>query len=244
MARRETRRRYKDTILGWLWIILIPLLQSAVIAYLFVRLAGVDFAASGYPYVLLVLSGFTVWNFISHTISQAMSAISSSMDTVNTQPISLSILPLSGALVKTYDWIIEVIVFVVLTVALTGSIPASFFIGIGPLAISLMLFVAGLALLASLIGIFMRDAGHLVSLFLSVWFWLSPIFYPAERIASRFSYINLNPLIHFLSAFRQIGLEGMLDIDKLAKLFVGSCLFFIASFMVFRKVAWRIFDRP
>lgn len=244
LARRETRRRYKDTILGWLWIILIPLLQSAVIAFLFVRLAGVNLAVTGTPYVLLVLSGFTVWNYVSHTVSQAMSSLTENRELINTQPIPLSLLPLSGALVKTYDWLIEVVVFAILTVILTHALPVSFLIGILPLAISLILFVAGLSLLAAVVGGLVRDAGHLVSLFLSVWFWLSPIFYPAERISANFGLINLNPLIHFLAAFRQIALDGVVDAEKLAKLFVGSVGFFLVSLLLFQRTTWRTYDRP
>ena len=244
LARRETRRRYKDTILGWLWIILIPLLQSAVIAFLFVKMAGIDLSGTNEPYVLLVLSGFTVWNFVSHTVSQSMTALSGNMDLINTQPIPISLLPLSGALVKTYDWLTEVLVFIVVAIMVTGQLPTTFWQGIVPLVVSLTLFVAGLSLIISLIGSLIRDAGHLVSLFLSIWFWLSPIFYPAERIASRFGLINLNPLIHFLAAFRQISLDGILDVDKLAKLFVCSAVFFVVSLVVFQRQSWRIYDRP
>jgi ABC-type polysaccharide/polyol phosphate export permease len=244
LARRETRRRYKDTILGWLWIILIPLLQSIVIAYFFVRLAGIDLSSSGAPYILLVLSGFTIWNYVSHTIGQAMSTLSDSRELVNTQPIPLTLLPLSGALVKTYDWLIEVAVFALFVVILTGDLPTAFLLGIGPLAVSLIMFVSGLALLTALVGSFVRDAGHLVSLLLSIWFWLTPIFYPAERIAAHFTLINLNPLIHFLSAFRQLGLEGVMDADKLAKLFVCSAAFLVTSLLIYRRTAWRIYDRP
>lgn len=244
LAKRETRRRYKDTALGWIWIILLPLIQSAVIAFLFVKLAGVSFSDPKIPYVLIVLSGFTVWNFVSHAVSQAMTALSDSMELINTQPLPLTLLPLAGALVKTYDWLIELLVFVILTVILTGSIPTTFFMGILPLAVSLTMFVAGLALLTSLLGSFVRDSGHLISLFLSVWFWLSPIFYTASRIPTHLRAINLNPLVHFLAAFRQISLEGVLDAEKLAKLFIMSAIVFVASLIIFHRTSRRVYDRP
>lgn len=244
LARRETRRRYKDTLLGWLWIILIPLLQSAVIAFLFVRLSGIDLTYDNTPYVLIVLSGFTMWNFVSHTVSQSMTALSGNMELINTQPLPLSVLPLSVVFVKTYDWLTELLVFIVISILMTGVLPHSFWLGIVPLTASLILFVAGLSLIISLIGSLIRDAGHLISLFLSVWFWMTPLLYPAERIADRFKWINLNPLVHFLAAFRQISLYDVLDVDKLAKLFVCSAVFFLFALLFFHRQSWRIYDRP
>ncbi len=243
LTRRETRRRYKDTILGWLWIILIPILQSAVISYLFVKLAGIDFGSSEQTYFLIVLSGFTVWNFVSHTVSQAMSALSGNLELINTQPLNIALLPLSGVAVKTIDWVIDLLSFIILLTILFQAPGVTFFIGILPLAISLILFVAGLSLLAAMVGVLVRDAGHLISLFLSIWFWTSPIFYPAARISSQFAFINLNPLVHFLAAFRQMSLDGTVDADKIAKLFIASLVFFAFSLLVFRRQTWRVYDQ-
>lgn len=243
LAKRETHRRYKDTLVGWLWIILVPILQSAVIAFFFVRFVGLTRQSPNSPYLLIVLSGYTVWNYVSHTVSQAMSAFTSNMDLINTQPLPLILLPLTNTWVKTLDWVVSLVMFAVVTAFMTGSLPTSFWLGLLPFGLALAMFVSSLAILAALAGSLVRDIGHLVSLLLSLWFWISPIFYPAHLIPSALSALNLNPLMHFLAAFRQISLEGILDLEKLSKLLIVSAGCLLLSLLLYRRLAWRIYDR-
>lgn len=242
LSRREIKRRYKDTALGMLWIVFFPLVQSLVISAAFILVFGQQLP--GQPvhfFPLIVFSGFVLWNFVSNSASQALTAFSGNRELVINQPLSLLLLPLANTVIKLNDFVIDCVVLAVL-VSIFIHHPTVAWFALIPLTFALTVFVAGLCLLFSLLYQFARDVGHLMSFILSVWFWLSPIFYPAELIGSRFRFFNLNPLVHFLAAFRQILLYNQADGLKILKLTVMSLVLFAFSLLIFNRRKKLIYD--
>lgn len=242
MVRRDIKRRYKDTALGLLWIILTPLIQSVVISYVFVKVIGIQstqLPASLYPFI--VLTGLTAWNYISHTISQAIGLFTINRELVQNQPIPLLLLPLSSSLVKLFDFMVETGFLVVLLIIIKHA-PGWEVLLLIPFTFSLFLFVTGLSFLFSLIYLYVRDVGHVVSFILSVWFWLSPIFFPAEIIPERLALFNANPMIHILASFRNIMLYHTSDPLKDSKLLVLSLAVFLFGAMVFSRYSKKAYD--
>lgn len=242
LVRRDIKKRYKDTVLGLLWIVLTPLIQSVVISFVLVRIIGVEsgsLPARLYPFI--VLTGLTTWNYISHTVSQAMGLFTANRELVQNQPLPLILLPLSSALVKLFDFVIDG-AFLILLLIIIGYSPGWLVLLIVPFSLALFLFVTGLSLLFSLIYLYIRDVGHLVSFILSVWFWLSPIFFSAELIPPHLALFNLNPMVHILASFRNILLYHIADPMKEAKLLVMGLVVFTAGVVVFRRYARKAYE--
>ena len=242
LLRRDIKKRYKDTALGLLWILLTPLIQSFVIAYIFVRIIGVQ--SSQIPtdlYPFIVLSGLTTWNYVSHTIGRAMDVFTTNREFVQNQPLPLILLPLASSLEKLFDFVVET-AFLIILLTVVHHAPGIQLLGLLPFTLAIFLFVTGLSMLFSLIYIYVRDVGHIVSFFLSVWFWLSPIFFPADIIPSHLSWFNTNPMVHLLASFRSIMLNHTVDPVKEAKLLAMGLIVFSVGSLVFNRYHKRAFD--
>lgn len=239
---REIKSRYKDTTLGLVWVIITPIIQAFVISFFLVKIIGLS--APSIPtqqMPLVVLSGLILWNFVSRSFAQAMSTFSGRRELIINQPLPLILLPLSDSLTKLFDFVVDTLVLVIMSWIVIGHLGWSL-LALIPFTLILWIFGAALALLSSLIEVVVRDVGHLVSFFLSIWFWFSPIFYPAEIIPVHYRFINLNPLVHFLAAYRQIILGQTVDIEKMAKLIVMSTVIGLFSWWVFRRYQKRIYE--
>lgn len=242
LVKREIKSRYKDTWLGLLWIIITPIIQALVISFFLVKILGLSApGVEAHTMPLVVLSGLVLWNFVSRAFSQSMSAFSGRRELVITQPLPLAIFPVTDSLTKLFDFVIDTLVVVIMAVVVTQSFSWNL-LWLPVLGGILWLFVVGLCLLASLIEVRVRDVGHLVSFFLSIWFWSTPIFYPAELVPSQYQFMNLNPLLHFLASYRQIILSATLDVEKLSKLFILSTVWLVVAVFIFNKNRRHIYD--
>lgn len=244
LVRRDIKSRYKDTVLGLMWILLTPLIQAIVISFVLAKVMGIR--ASSLPpelFPFVILTGLTAWNMISHSISNAMTIFVNNRDLVRNQPIPLILLPLSTVVVKLFDFVVET-VFLLPLLALIHH-PVGAIIGLlVPFTLALFLFTVGVSLIFSTIYMYIRDIGHLVSFILSIWFWVSPIFYPAELIPSHLRFFNLNPLVHILATFRQILLYQQADPVKLSKLLLMSLVVAVVGVVIFQRQRKIILDIP
>ena len=73
------------------------------------------------------------------------------------------------------------------------------------------IFSTGLGLVLASANVFFRDTKHLYGVFLTLWMYLTPLFYPIESVSPEVQkIIGYNPLYHFISIFRGMMLDGVL----------------------------------
>lgn len=241
LVKREIKQRYKDTVLGVVWIVLAPIIQALAISFILVRVIGVNSAIPAALFPFIVLSGFLVWNFIARTVGHALSTFTNNRELVINQHIPLALLPLSQTIVKLIDYLVELVVLIILLFIVNQPITWSF-LGLLPLTFALFLFTCGLSFIFSTAYIVIRDTGHLMSFILSIWFWLSPVFYPSDIIPKALSILNFNPVVHFLFAARQMLFYNLVDPVKLAKILVMSAIVFVVGIVFFERVKPKIYD--
>ena len=114
------------------------------------------------------------------------------------------------------------------------------------LLLLLIIFTLGVSYLISSLTVFFRDIEHLWSVLTTVWFYFTPIFWPYDALAGNgfewvYTIIQLNPMYHFVSCFRQIVTGIPLPSDagvafELCLCTAFSVLTFIAGFAVFKKL--------
>jgi ABC-2 type transport system permease protein len=77
------------------------------------------------------------------------------------------------------------------------------------------IFVFGLSLFLSSIHVSFRDLRYILDVILMAWFWLTPVAYPASLIPEKFLFLyKLNPMTLFVTAYREVLLDGALPIPK------------------------------
>lgn len=207
LTRKEVKVRYKDSLLGFVWTLLNPLLYLVVFSVVF---SG--FLKANVPfYGIFLLSGLLAWNLFSNGLSAATTSITGNGALVQKVWFPREILPLSavGSALVTFFF-----QFAVLALALMvfQRSPAWEYLPvmIPALAVAL-LWATALGLLLAGLNVLYRDIQHLLELLLLAWFWLTPIVYQydfiGDSLTARFGTDRVamfNPLVSVVTTMQRV----------------------------------------
>ncbi len=193
--------KYKRTTLGFLWSFLNPLLSVGVISLVFASIMGMKYS----EFVIIFFPAFLAWNFFANSINGGTMSIVNNESLIRKTPINLMIFPLVNVAINFVEFVLTSIAFIVILV-LIGYEPSYHIIYL-PISIVLIFLISvGLSLLVSVISTFLRDVGYLISVFLQLWFYLSPVLYPKDFIEGKHwlvdIFMTINPMVYFIEMFR------------------------------------------
>jgi ABC-2 type transport system permease protein len=198
MTKKELKTRYKNTFLGFLWIIINPLMQMLVIGFIF-RF----FISEQIPnYYLYLLTGLLIWNFFSLSLSKATPSIVNERSLIKKAKFSREVIPLSIVLSNFIHLLISCFLLLVPAMYI-GLLTITNFPRILIGGTLLLLFTTGLSLLTSALNVRFRDVTFIVQAVLIVWFYATPIVYSINVIPDSLIWIwRLNPLTSIVQIFQ------------------------------------------
>ncbi len=173
---QDLKVKYRRSYLGFFWSLLNPLLQLAVISAVFSLIFKFEIRS----YALYVLSGLIPWSFLATSITESSMSVITAESMLKRQYFPKLIFPLSIVMQN-------MVTFVLSLIALLCFL--GFFIGftltpslmILPLSfLYIMATALGLGAIAAVLNVYFRDVQHLIGVFLSAWFYITPIIYPME----------------------------------------------------------------
>jgi len=238
---REISTRYKQSFLGFFWVVLNPLFQMLTMSFVFSHI--MRFNTISVPYPIFLYAGLLPWIYFTNSLNHAANVIIADSALIKKIYFPREILVISSLLAKTFDFFVSGIVFLILLfffhVPLT--VYALFFFVI---FIIQFVFTLALSLFLSWTNLFYRDIQYLLSLILTLWFYLTPIIYPVEFFPEKYRFIfKLNPMSVFINAYRQVLLGG--DFPRFESLAIGiaiSLIAFLVSYSLFKKVEKTLAD--
>jgi ABC-type polysaccharide/polyol phosphate export permease len=238
---RPLRARYQQSILGWLWAVLQPAAQAAILAVVFTYFVPVDTGAT--PYFVFVFAGTAAWTFLSASITEMTNAIVDNMTLVNKVRFSRAALPMAAMLARLVDYGITMglVVAVAIGAGLAAVSPA---LAALPLILTIhILLILGIGLTTAAANVFVRDVRSVVQLGLQIWFYASPVLYPVERVpASIRPYYDLNPMAGVLEAYRAVLFRGAWPDVSFAGAALVSIVLAIAGLSIFTRLERRFAD--
>jgi ABC-type polysaccharide/polyol phosphate export permease len=179
LAQRDLRSRYKKSVLGWLWSLLNPASTLIIYTIVFGTLLGAPLlpAANGRTnYGLFLFAGLVVWNFFNLVVTGSISALSSSGQLLKKVYFPSSAPAVANLLVSLSQVMIEMGILAAFIILFDNASP---YMLLFPVVVALTgLFALGLGLWVSILNLFYRDVGYLVTIALNVWFYATPIIYP------------------------------------------------------------------
>lgn len=200
LVTNRIKTRYKRSVLGVVWTLLNPLLNTLVLTIAFSQI----FRFNVPNYAIYILSGLLFWNFFSQSTNDAMDTLvwgSSLIKRIYVPRTIFAVAVVGNGLINYLLSLIPLgLIMLVMHHPFTISLLAL------PIAIlELAMFTLGLGLLISTVAVFFVDFVYIFNVLLSVWFYLTPIIYPINIIPQRFlPLIRLNPLLHLLELFHTI----------------------------------------
>jgi ABC-type polysaccharide/polyol phosphate export permease len=210
MTRKELKVKYKNSVLGFAWSLLNPLLYLVVFYIAFEKILGNS--VPGFP--IFLLTGLLVWNLFSVGLGTACGSVVGNAGLVKKVAFPREILPLAAVGSTLVHFFLQsMVLFVVL--ALVQWHVAWTYMALVPIALVVLLVVtAALGILLSAVNVYLRDTQHFLELALLAWFWVTPIVYPYMLIGNRHTWFSkvyrLNPIIPIVLAFQR-ALYGKLD---------------------------------
>lgn len=156
-------------------------------------------------YHLVLLTGLFPWVWFQTSLFLATPSIANGGALLKKVPFPRIVLPLSTILTTGFHFLLTIPVLVIL-LAISGRHPsAAWLLGIPILAAVQLALLMGAALLLASIDVFLRDLQHLIEVFLTLLFYLSPIFYPLDLVPDRWRpVVLLNPLASLIDAWRDL----------------------------------------
>ncbi|HXX81205.1 MAG TPA: ABC transporter permease [Thermodesulfovibrionales bacterium] len=195
---RDVKIRYKRSALGFLWVMLDPLLMLLVFYALFVGLFG----RSVGNYSAYVMSGLIMWQFFSQGTKVASLAFLQNRNLINKIYLPKAIFPLSVVASSLVHFIFALVpLFIIL---LLSGAKLGFNLALLPCVVGIVfVFSLGIALSVATLAVFFHDVIYIYDVVLLGWMYLSAIFYPVSILPEKLQlFMSLNPLYHFISLFR------------------------------------------
>jgi lipopolysaccharide transport system permease protein len=227
--------RYKQSILGYFWAILHPVLLMLLYSLIFSRFIRVS--TDGMPYAVFAFSALLPWTFFSNGISGASIGLASNSHLLLKVYFPREILPLSYVFAAFADFVMASFVLTVLMVYCGVSITANILWAI-PAILTLTVFLTGLALLASAFQVRFRDVGMALPLVLQIWMFATPVVYSLASVPAKLRFwYDFNPMVGIVETFRGAVLHGAsADWGLLGGSFAISAIVTVGAYIWFKHV--------
>lgn len=215
LTRKQVKVQYRDSSLGFLWTVLHPLLNMLVMWLVFTQFFG----KTDPYYSIYLLCGNILFAALRSSTEQSLGSIVGHRSLLLRTKVEFHIFPLSNVCTSLVNFLFSLIALLPFMIWLSIQEGISLF-SFNLLFILLMLpalfiFEYGIGLFLSVIFIYFRDIKHLYAVFLTLWTYITPIFYKSHTIKGAVSVIlKLNPMYHFVLYFRECVYLGAAGIDS------------------------------
>jgi lipopolysaccharide transport system permease protein len=232
---RTIRARYQQSILGWLWAIVQPVASVIVFSIIFTRFVPVN--TGDIPYPVFSYVAIVPWTFLSNSLSDMTGSFVGNMSLVTKIYFPREVLPLSAMFARLIDFFVGYSLLIIMIFIYDVVIDIRVWLLL-PIVIIIQIFlISGIGMLTASLNVFLRDIQPLLALVLQLWFYASPIIYPADLVPEylRFVYY-LNPMAGILESYRDILIRGDLPGNYLFISTIESLLIFIIGYWVYSRL--------
>ncbi len=231
LVRTDFKLRYQDSVLGYIWSLLRPLLMFLILYIVFVKFLRIGGAVPHFPIYLLF--GIVLWQFFSDMTNQSLTSIVGRGDLIRKIRIPRWMIVFStsiSAIINLFLNLLVVGVFLVLNqVHLTAGI-----LLLPLVLIEIYVFALGLSLFLSAAYVKYRDVSYIWEVIIQAGFYLTPILYPLTMITSEtFQKILLmNPMAQAIQDARFLTVTQDSQVVTIYRVFDGGWYMFIPFVIV------------
>lgn len=242
LAVRDINAQYRQTLLGFLWALLLPLAHTAI--WVFLGTSGLlQVGATGMPYPAYVLIGTMLWAIFSDAVNAPLQGAAASRDMLVKVNFAREAIIISGLYQVAFNAVIKLAIIVV-AVMLIGVHP-DWRLALAPLGIAgLVAIGTTFGLLFVPLGLLYNDVAKGLPLLLQFLMYLTPIVYPIPASGIVRDLLLLNPLAAPIDVTRQWLTGGTTDMLMPFMIAVGASLAFgLALWVVYRLAMPIVIER-
>lgn len=244
--RTELRIKFARSRLGGLWMILNPLAQVLIFAFILsaVLSAKLPGISNRYAYAIYLMAGTLGWSLFSEIVMRCLTLFIDSgniMKKLSFPRIALPMVAVGSAVVNN----LLLFAAVLFIFGLLGHLPALSLLWLPVLMLINIALALGLGLALGVLNVFMRDIGQVVPVVMQFIYWFTPVVYMANIIPVQYrGWLVLNPLIPLITSYQDILLyQRRPELAGLAVTLLLSCLMLALALVLFRKASPEMVDQ-
>jgi lipopolysaccharide transport system permease protein len=242
---RDIKVRYKQTVLGMAWAILVPVLSMAIFTVIFGKFAGFEdllpaSLAGAYP--IFTFAGLLPWLFFSNAITQGGTSLVNQQHLLTKIYFPRLFVPTAAVCGVLMDTLISFVVFIGLALYY-GVMPGPNLLLLPVVAVQTLMAALGIAYALSALTVSYRDFRFVVPFLVQIWQFLSPVVYPTAIVPEAYRPIfALNPLVGIIEGVRWCTLDVPISWTVIAVSWLSTITLFAFGAMYFRKTERRFAD--
>lgn len=203
--RNDFFSRFARSKLGGGWLILNPLAQVMIYAFILSNLLAsrIPDLPETYGYAIYLMSGLLAWNLFSEVLDRCLKVFVNNANIIkkmNFPRITLPVIAIGSALLNNIIlFIVMIFIFFLLGHEITLSM-----ISIIIMAPVVAVMGAGIGIILGVFNVFIRDVEQVVPIIMQIAFWFTPIVYPASVIPEKYAYyLEMNPMFKMVRYYHE-----------------------------------------
>ena len=240
MVWRDLKVLYAQTILGFGWALLQPLIQIIIFTVIFGKIAKIP--TEGVPYFLFTTLAIIPWTYMSSAMTSSSQSLISGQSMLGKIYFPRLIFPITPILTKLVDFTLSLVI--ILATLLFYQITPTWNMLLLPFFIIYMMCVpAGIGLWLSSLAIRYRDVNFAMSFIIRMLMYTAPIVYSVSTIPEAYRFIySLNPIVGVIEGFRACLLGTAIPWEFILPSFIVALLLLVSGALYFRKMESIIVD--
>lgn len=232
---RDIKIKYKQTVLGFIWAILQPLLMMLIFTLFFGR--ALNIPSQNIPYPVYVFSGLLIWNIFSSGLTNASNSMVNNSSIIKKIYFPRLIIPVASILVALFDFIMAFILFGVILIIYKQQV-SWIALFIWPIAIIVSVIATlGLGAWLAALNVKYRDFRYVIPFLVQVLFFLTPVIYPISLIKyPLLQYLLVcSPMYAAMELFRFPLVDVMPDFYFISISLLSSLILLLVGILYFNK---------
>lgn len=235
LVKKEIKVRYKNSILGYLWSILLPLSQALIFFFAFKFVMRIQVP----NYALFLVVALFPWQWLLNSIIASSTSLITNANLIKKTIFPREYIIMSGVLNDMIHFMLSWPVIVLFMVIYHKPLTLALF-ALPILVVLQFFFTYGFAMFVAAVNVFFRDLERLISVFLNILFYATPIIYSETMIPDKFrSLIYFNPVTSFVITYRSIFIEGTVAWKYLGIAAIYSLVVFLFGRAIFNSLKWK-----
>jgi lipopolysaccharide transport system permease protein len=197
---RDIKVLYAQTILGFFWAVLQPMIQIVLFTIIFGKVARID--TDGIPYVLFSSAAIIPWTYMAQSMNASSQSLVTGQHMLGKVYFPRLLFPITPILAKLVDFGISLII--ILSLFFFYKVTPTFKLLLLPIFTLLMISVTtGVGVWLSAMAIRFRDVKFAMPFAIQMLMYTAPIVYSASSIPDKYRLIySLNPIVCVIEGFR------------------------------------------
>jgi lipopolysaccharide transport system permease protein len=210
-VKRDLQARYKGSAIGLMWSVIHPLLMLLLYTFVFGKILKIRVGATGEGtenFAIYLFCGMLPWNAFAEGLNRSTSVIVEHANLIKRAIFPSEILPVYPVISGIVNELIGVGILLA-GLALTAHPFPPTMLALPVILLFQFALTMGLAWIMAATTVFIRDLGQMLGVILTLWIFLTPIFYPPSLVPASMRFLlTVNPMYALVEAYRSLILKG------------------------------------